>query len=50
MTFSMTLDLAVTFENFKTLLECFRIFFDLKQLNRHKLSIVPTKMRAVRAV
>ena len=34
--FSITLGSAVTFENFQNF-PCFRVLFDLKQFNRHKL-------------
>ena len=36
MTFSITLGLAVTFENYQNF-TCLHIFFDLKQFNRNKL-------------
>ena len=38
--FSITLGLAVTFENFQNF-PCFRVFFYLKQFNRHKLWCPP---------
>ena len=39
-TFSMTLSLAVTFKNVQNF-PCFKVFFDLKWFNRHKLWCPP---------
>ena len=41
--FSIILGLAVTFKNFQNFL-CFRVFFDFKQFNRHKLWCPPKCM------
>ena len=45
--FSKTMGSAVSFKN-STTFPCFRVSFDLKQFNRHKL--VSTEMRAIYAV
>ena len=42
--FSIIIGLAVTFKNFQNF-PCFRVFFDLKQFNRHKLWCPPKCMR-----
>ena len=49
MTFSMTLGLAVTFQNFKTLL-ILAYFFTLVKQFLQKQTLVFTKVRAVRVV
>ena len=41
--FSIILGLAVTFKNFQNF-PCFRVFFDFKQFNRHKLWCPPKCM------
>ena len=46
--FSMTLGLVVTFKNFHNF-PSLGVFFDLKQINRHK-TLVSTKMGAIGTV
>ena len=41
--FSKTLGLAVSFKHFKNF-PCFRVFYDVKQFNRHKLWCLPKSM------